>query len=137
MKREITQSLLATKLAVAMLWPFSAYAAQLSFGEELASIPALSLLMTLILSALMGVTSVLHAMTEEYQTKDKIDRVWLFVSSKMFGSISAGFMMFFGADSLAIPTGYKALAIAGAAFGGTMLIKRFVKHEADKRLGAE
>jgi hypothetical protein len=137
MKREITQSLVATKLFVAMLWPFSAYAAQLSFGEELSTIPVLSLIMTLILSALMGVTAVLHAMTEEYKTKDKIDRVWLFVSSKMFGSVSAGFMMFFGADSLAIPTGYKALAIAGAAFGGTMLIQRFVKMQADKRMGAE
>lgn len=136
MKKEITQSLLATKLAVVCLWPFSAYAAQVSFGQELANIPALSLVMTLILSALMGVTSILHAMTEEYKTKDKIERIWLFVSSKMFGSISAGFMMFFGSDSLAIPTGYKALAIACAAFGGTWLIQRFVNNTANKHLGA-
>lgn len=137
MKPEISHSLFVAKLVVIFLWPFSAYAAQISFGEELANIPALSLLMTLILSSLMGITSVLHAMTEEYKTHDKIDRIWLFVSSKMFGSVSAGFMMFFGSDSLAIPTGYKALAIAGAAFGGTMLIKRFVKSKADQQFGAE
>lgn len=137
MKREISQSLLLTKLVTLGLWPFSAYAAQLSFGEELASIPALSLVMTFILSSLLGITAVLHAMTKELETKGKIEHAWLFVTARMFGSISAGLMMFFYSDTLSVPTGYKALAIMGAAFSGTILIQRWAKSATDKRVGAE
>jgi hypothetical protein len=137
MKKDITASLLATKLITLTLWPVSAYAAQLTFGEELAKIPVLSFLMTFILSSLLGITAVLHTMLKELQTNGQIKYVWLSISARMFGSISAGLMMFFYSDTLSIPLGYKALAIMGAAFSGTVLIEKWVKSETDKRLGAE
>lgn len=124
MKRELKRALLATKLVLVVLWPVSAWAATIAFGAQLTQIPMLSILMTLILSTLMGATALLHAMTQEYQEKEKIERLWLFVAYRMVSSNAAGLLMFFGAESWDIQTGYRAGAIMLAAFGGTWSIQR-------------
>lgn len=132
MKRELKQTLFALKAALVMLWPVSAWAATITFGEQLAQIPMLSILMTVILSTVMGATALLHAMTQEYQQKDKIDHLWLFVTSRVLSSNAAGLLMFFGAESSDFPTGYKAGAIMLAAFGGTWFIQRALQFVSNK-----
>jgi hypothetical protein len=124
MKKEQKQLLIASKVTLLVLWPVSAYAATIAFGEQLAQIPLLSVLMTVILSTLMGATALLHAMKQEYEANGEIKRLWLFVASRMLSSNAAGLLMFFGAESWDIATSHKAAAIMLAAFGGTWSIER-------------
>jgi hypothetical protein len=98
----------------------------------MASIPALAVVMTLILSNLCGVTALLHALKKEYEQGRSIDRLWLFVSCKLLGSNTAGLMMFFGAEYWSLPDMGEAAAICLAAFGGGPLIERAVGFFADK-----
>lgn len=132
MKKELRQLVVAAKVMLVVLWPASAWAASIAFGQELARIPVLSVLMTVILSTVMGGTALLHAMIDEYKVRDKIDRLWLFVSSRMLSSNAAGLLAFFGAESWDIPTGYKAGAIMLAAFGGTWTIERALQFFSNK-----
>jgi hypothetical protein len=127
MKRELKQVLWASKIAVTLLWPVSAWAATLTFGAQMATIPMLDVLMTLVLSILSGTTSLLHAMKQEYERNGAIPRIGLFVASKMFGSILAGLLMFFCAEAWDWPENYQAAAIIVAAFGGTIFVEGVFK----------
>lgn len=123
MKNAFNQLYWTALTILCVLWPVSAYATQLSFDQELAQVPLLSLLMTLVLSTLMGATSLLHAMRHEYiKNNGVIHQLWLFVSSRMLGSNSAGLLMFFGPD---VP--YKAGCIMLAAFLGTVFLEKLSK----------
>lgn len=134
MKKELTQTLVVAKLALLMLWPVSAWAATLTFGGQMAQIPLLDLAMTLILSILSGVTALVHAMKQEYEKSGAIPRLGLFVASKLLGSIVAGLLMFFGADSWDIPSTRLAAAIILCSFGGTWLIERALNFFVTKHL---
>jgi len=124
MKKELRQLHIASMVTLIVLWPATAWAASIAFGEELARIPLLSILMTVILSTVLGATALLHAMIDEYKEHDKIERLWLFVASRMLSSNAAGLIAFAIIESWDIPTGYKAGAIMLAAFGGTWTIQR-------------
>jgi hypothetical protein len=116
------------------MWPITATAASITFGEKLTSIPALSILMTLLLSTLSGVTSLLNAMKREYEQNKTIDRLWLFISSKLLGSNLAGLLAFLGSEYWGVPDTAIAIAIILAAFGGGPLIERGLNKYADKYL---
>jgi hypothetical protein len=137
MKQELKQLLLAAKIALWVMWPLTATAATITFGDRMASIPALAVVMTLILSNLCGVTALLHAIKKEYEQGRQIDRLWLFMACKLLGSNTAGLMAFFGAEYYDIPDAGEALAICIAAFGGGPLIERAVGVFADKYLPME
>jgi hypothetical protein len=133
MNKDLKQLLIAAKVILLVLWPVSAYAATIAFGEQMAQIPLLSMLMTVILSTLMGATALLHAMKQEYEKTDDINRLWLFVTSRMLSSNAAGLLMFFGAESWdGIATSHKAAAIMLAAFGGTWTIERALQFFSNK-----
>jgi hypothetical protein len=133
-RKETLQILAAVKLGVFCLWPFSAYAATIAFGDRLTHIPPLALAMTFILSSLAGVTSLLQAMKDEYEKKGKIDRLWLFVSSKMFGSNVAGLVAFLVSENFTIGEGTEAAAIIIAAFGGTWALNKVLTFYTQKIL---
>lgn len=124
MKKELKQFLLAAKIVLLLLWPVSAWAAAITFGGQMSQIPMLDLLMTVMLSTVMGATALLHAMTIEYRKAPEIQRLWLFVTSKMLGSNAAGLFVFFVAESWDIRTSYVAGAIMLASFGGTFFLER-------------
>lgn len=132
MKRELKQAIVVSKVTLILLWPVSAYAATIAFGEQLAEIPLLSVLMTTILSTLMGATALLHAMKQEYEKAAVIPRLWLFVSSKMLGANAAGLLCFFAAESWQMENSYKAAAIMLSAFGGTYTLERALNFFANK-----
>jgi hypothetical protein len=121
MRAELKQPLLVGQTILAMLWPVSACAAQITFGEELAAIPVLSIMMTLLLSTVMGATALLHALKVEYETRGEVRHLWLFVSARMFGSNAAGLFTFFFID---MPTNYTAATIMLAAFAGTVFLEK-------------
>jgi len=124
MKKELKQSLGAAQAMLVVLWPTSAWAANIAFGAQMAEIPLLSVLMTLILSTLMGATALLHDMKQKYEADGEIKQLALFIASRMLSSNAAGLLLFFGADSWDIPQGYRAGAIMLAAFGGNWSIQR-------------
>jgi hypothetical protein len=134
MKPGIKQSLHLLRAITLALCPMTAWAAQLSFGEEMAAIPLMSYVATIILSTVMGLAALLHHMTEQYKVVDKIERMGLLICHKLVGSNVAGFVMFMCADSVGIPVSWKAGAIMGFAFGGTWIIERAVKHYANKHI---
>lgn len=132
MKTDLKQLLVAFQFVAAAFWPMSAWAATLAFGEQIANESILSILMTLMLSTLVGITALLHAMKKEYEKQGEIKRIWLFMASNLAGSNTAGLFVFFGADSWGIPTGAKAVAIMAAAYGGNWFIERAVQSFANK-----
>lgn len=134
MKRELKQLALALKATLALLWPASAWAASIAFGEDLASIPMLSILATVILSTVLGATALLHWMLEQYEKSesDKIPRLGLQVAYRLLSSNAAGLLAFMAVESLDIATGKKAGAIMLAAFGGVWTIQRALQFFANK-----
>jgi hypothetical protein len=132
MNKELKQLLVACKVTLAVLWPASAWAASIAFGDDLAKIPMLSVLATVILSTVLGATALLHWMIEQYEVSDKIPRLGLQVASRMLSSNAAGLVAFAVLESWDIPTGYKAGAIMLAAFGGTWSIQRALQFAANK-----
>ncbi len=133
MKHELKQRLIASQVALAMLWPVSPYAAAMAYGGQLAQFPMLSVLMTVVLSNLMGATALLHAMRQEYEAKGEIKRLWLFVASRMLSSNAAGLLMFFTVGSWdSVANSDKAAAIMLAAFGGTWTIERALQFFSNK-----
>lgn len=134
MKKELKQTLLAAKVTLILLWPVSAWAATITFGGQISSIPLLDLLMTLVLSTLMGATSLLHAMKEEYKKAPEIPHLWLFVGSHMLGAIGAGLFVFFAAASAEVRSGYVAGAIMLGSFGGHYFLAKVYKNWISNKL---
>lgn len=132
MKKDMKQLLVACKVTLAVLWPASAWAASISFGDDLSRIPMLSVLATVILSTVLGATALLHWMVDQYNQAEKIPRLGLQVASRMLSSNAAGLLAFMALESSDIATGYKAGAIMLAAFGGAVTIQRALQFFSDK-----
>lgn len=134
MKRELKQALIATKATLLVLMPVSAYAATLTFGQQLVQNQMLDILMTLLLSTGMGATALVNAMAEEYRANkgEAIPRLGLFIASRMLSSNAAGLLMYFVQQSLGINTDYRAGYIMLAAFGGNWFIQRLLQFVANK-----
>jgi hypothetical protein len=123
---------LAVQVALYMMWPLTAYAANEAFGTAMFKTNLLAIAMALILSTMSGLTALLAQMKRDYEAHGKIDRLWLYISSKMSGSNVAGVAMLFGADWLNLPSSATACAIIIAAFGGTWALERVLAAASDK-----
>lgn len=117
-----------------ILWPMSAYAAQVSFGNAIFKGDPQAILGVLTLSSMSGLTSLLAQMKKDYQEFGKIDHLWLYISAKMSGSNMAGLAMYFAADTGNIGSSATSLAIIFAAFGGTLMLERGLAWMSDKYL---
>lgn len=133
-KKETKQTLVAAQVALMVLWPTCAWAAAITFGESMAKIPLLAVLMTLTLSTLSGVTALLHAMKQEYEKNGQVAQLWLLITSKLAGSNTAGLLMFFLAETLGFDDAKQAMAIIVAAFGGTWFLERVLQFFTSKHL---
>lgn len=131
MKKELKHLLMACKV-LAVLWPASACAAGIAFGEDLTRIPMVWILATIGLSTMLGATALLNWMIEQYELHDTIPRLRLQVLSRMLSSNAAGLLAFAIVESSELPTGYKAGVIMLAAFGGTWTIQRALKFVSNK-----
>lgn len=130
MKKELKQ--LACAVTLALLWPASAWAATRAFGDDLANIPLMSIVGTVVLSTVLGVTALLHWMIDQYDQHETIPRLWLQVASRMLSSNAAGLLAFAVMEAGDWPTGYKAGAIMLASFGGAVTIQRALQFVANK-----
>lgn len=134
MKRELKQALIAAKVTLLVLMPVSAYAATLTFGQQLVQTQLLDILMTVILSTVMGATALVNSMAEEYRANkgEPIPQLGLFITSRMLSSNAAGLVMYFTQQALGIGTDYRAGYIMLAAFGGNWFIQRLLQFVANK-----
>lgn len=128
------ECLVLIQVAIVALWPVAAVAAEKVLASDLSQIPLASLVVTLFLSTLAGITALLAQMKTEFEAKGQIDRIWLFVAAKMTGSNLAGMVMYFGSDYLDWDSSLQAASIILAAFGGTWLIERALLFFVDKHL---
>lgn len=119
------------------IWPVTVFAAQLSFGADIANSDLLGVCMTLILSSLSGLTALLAQMKNDYEANGKIDRLWLYATGKMFGSNLAGVIAFFLADMYKMTSASTAVFIIAASFGGTWLLERALASMVSKYLPAK
>jgi len=124
-KKTVFQLLLMMKVMLYVMWPLTATAAQLSFSRSLYQTDVLlDLCLTIGISVLVGLSGLLVHMKTEYLTNAKIDHLWLFVSSKMMCSVTAGVGMYFAADTLQLERSGTVVAIILASFSGTVLLEK-------------
>lgn len=129
--RELKPLFTCLNVAAWILWPLSAVAATQSFGASLSGLSVLSILMALMISSLSGLTALLHHMKQDLERHGEIKNLGLYISSKMFGSNTAGLMTLFWTESRFDPNIQAGLVIV-AAFGGTWFLERVLLHFADK-----
>jgi predicted membrane-bound spermidine synthase len=118
-------------VALWVLWPISAVAATQSFGENISGLNLLSILMTMMISSLSGLTALLHHMKQDLERNGTIKNLGLYISSKMLGSNVAGLAMLFWTEGGFNPNTQAGLIII-AAFGGTWFLERVLAHLIDK-----
>lgn len=123
---------LALKIAMIVMWPLTAYAAEMSFGSAMLQSDPLAIVMALILSSMSGLSALLAQMKKDYEANGKIDRLWLYVSAKMSGSNVSGLCAYFVATYYNIGSSATAAGIIIAAFGGTWALERALAWAADK-----
>ena len=118
-------------VSLCLLWPISALAATQSFGDNISGLNLLSILMTLMISSLSGLTALLHHMKQDLEKNGAIKNLGLYISSKILGSNVAGLAMLFWTEGAVNPNTQAGLIII-AAFGGTWFLERVLIHLTDK-----
>lgn len=131
-KAIIRQLFSLLQLTLGILFPVTAFAAQLSFSRSIDQDVVLDLLLTAGMSVLVGLTSLLVDMKAAYEKDGKIDRLWLFVSSKMLCSTVAGIATYLGAGLLGLPRNAAVLAIIGMSFCGTVALQKLSQNVMEK-----
>lgn len=129
--RDLKSLFVAVKVALLIIWPVSAFAATQTLGLGLASVSLLSIAMTLLLSSLSGLTALLHHMKKDLERNGHINHLSLYISSKMFGSNTAGLLSLFWLEDRLDPN-LQAGVIIIAAFGGTWFLERIMVAGAEK-----
>ncbi len=118
--------LISLKILAGILWPATTYAAAMSFGEDLAKVPPIGLLLVFILSLVSGIVSLLNGWKVEKPQSPATAAV-----GHLLGSQLAGWLAFFGAMSQELGDFPAAGAIAVAAYCGA----RFIDAAAARLLG--
>ncbi|BCG50050.1 hypothetical protein [Ralstonia phage RP13] len=73
-----------------------------------------------------GLTLVLTDMIEEYTNRPKIERLWLFIASRISGSLTMGILAFAMSAKMNLDFATTAVSIIIAGFGGTSILKKLV-----------
>ncbi|CAJ3202197.1 Uncharacterised protein [Burkholderia pseudomallei] len=105
---------------LALTWSLVTYAAtrsDVSFGRDLASIPIIAYVITVILSSIGGAASTLQKLSNA----EDLSRWKLHVARDMVSSIAAGLLMFFIAESFRWDSAQEAAAITVAGYGSSKL----------------
>jgi hypothetical protein len=129
--RDLKPLFTALNVAMCVLWPLTAAAATESFGSSMAGVQLLSILMTLMISSLSGLTALLHHMKKDLERHGSIKYLGLYISSKMLGSNVAGLMTLFWTNTR-FDANMQAGLIIVAAFGGTWLLEQVLNRATDK-----
>lgn len=105
---------------LAILWPVTAFAASQGLGDV---VSAKTMASALLLAVLSGLTSLLYKMQKDLKEHGVIQRLWLYVSSKMMGSVTAGLVALFWTEGN-YDANRQACIILLAAFGGIFFLEQ-------------
>ena len=125
------RTLLAIKAVVYTLWPATTWAAQITLGETLATVPALAWLMVFILSTVSGLAALLNRLKT-----DTPDNLKTFVAAHMLGSWLSGALVFFALEAADLADFSEAVGIALAAYAGARLMERWANTFVNKMSGS-
>lgn len=120
--RDTKAILTATWTLLAILWPVSAFAASQGLGEALTLKTIAS---ALLLSVVSGLTSLLYKMQKDLKDHGHIQHLWLYVTSKMMGSVLAGLVALFWTEG-DYDANKQAMFILAASFGGIVFLEQML-----------
>lgn len=118
------KTLIAVQAILYALWPTTIWAARITLGESLSTVPLLAWLMVFILSTVSSLAALLNRLKV-----DTPPRLPLFVASHVVGSWLAGCLVFFAAEALDeswdLHDMIEAVAIALGSYAGARLMDRW------------
>jgi hypothetical protein len=117
------------------MWSATAYAAthaDVAFGADLANIPAIAYMITVILSGIGGVAATLQRLS----SAPDLSRWKLEVSRDLVCSIAAGLVTFFFCEALKWGSASEAGAITIAGYGSSKVLDIFLSKFTQKVEGA-
>lgn len=117
------KTIIGIKIAVYALWPFSAMAAQATFGAAIVTMSLLSISVTMLISTLSGLTALLRQMKKDLERSGEIANLWLYVSSNLLASNTVGLLALFLSDGR-LDHNFQAGVIIVASYGGTLVLDR-------------
>lgn len=119
---ETKQVFWVLNVAMFVLWPISAAAAQLSFGDSIVAMSWLSIMITLLLSSLSGLTSLLRKVEADLIDHGEIKHLSLYVTSKIMASNMSGLLALFLSEGR-LDHNYQAGVIIIASYGGVVILE--------------
>lgn len=110
----------AALAAIFVLWCVAAWAQnRITFGDDLAAIPPLALVLVAVLSVLGGLTSTLRKM---HDRSEAVRSFGLLIAKDVLSSLSAGMITFFITESYDIDSLLQAVAIYAAGFSSARVL---------------
>ncbi|MEX3614281.1 MAG: phage holin family protein [Burkholderia gladioli] len=108
---------------LAVVWPPSAYAASVTFTDDLAHIPFAAIAMCLFLSFIGGLASTLQKLAAQTPAMRSL---WLEISKDLVVSLVAGLVAFFVSEYLDFQAVLEAGVITVAGYGGSRVLDRLL-----------
>lgn len=121
---------------LAFVWPLSAWAASVTFTDDLAHIPFAAIAMCLFLSFIGGLASTLQKLASGAPAARSI---WLEIAKDLVVSLVAGLLAFFVSEWLNFQAVLEAGVITLAGYGGSRVLDRLLDRalrEVDNNAGA-
>lgn len=114
------QTLWALKLVVYLLWPVTAWAAQITLADTLMAVPGLAWAMVFILATVSGLAALLNALEAGLPPK------WaIFVAAHLMGSWLAGILVFFAMEQADIADMTEAVSIGLGSYAGARMMDKW------------
>jgi hypothetical protein len=110
-------------LWLAIVWPPSAWAAAITFDDDLAHIPFAAVAMCLFLSFIGGLASTLQKLAVQAPA---VRSLWLEIVKDLVVSLVAGLLAFFVSEWLNFEAVLEAGAITLAGYGGSRVLDRLL-----------
>ena len=118
--RRLRPILMTALAAIFVLWCVAAWAQnRITFGDDLAAIPPLALVLVAVLSVLGGLTSTLRKM---HDRSEAVRSFGLLIAKDVLSSLSAGMLTFFITESYNVDSLLQAVAIYAAGFSSARVL---------------
>jgi NO-binding membrane sensor protein with MHYT domain len=137
MNKAILQRVLLFQYFLVFCWPVYAYAGQFTFTYNEAKTYLPAILAATGLSIMSGLTLVMTDMIEEYMNRPRIEKLWLFIASRISGSLTMGILAFSTSAKLDLDFATTCISIILAGFGGTTLLKKLVERYVSRMLESD
>lgn len=116
------RTLQAVQAIIYILWPCTAFAAQVTLATSVASVPGLAWAMVFILSTVASLAALLNRLKESTPP-----RLGAFVASHLLGSWLAGVLLFFAGEAFDLHDFFEVGLIALGSYAGAQLMDKWAQ----------